>query len=329
MAAEWADDHTSVASGLGESIAMARHTAADAPPRDPTDFGDRRFPSALVNVTNVCNLACSHCFVFREDNPSSPRDKMDDATMLHQLRLLRDRHGIQSMLFMGGEPMIRRDLVMKAMKLFERCSIVTNGTYGIPSVPGHLVTVSLDGPEAANDAIRGDGVFQKVEEAVFARDPGDGTTVILQMAITRENAPGLEAFVEAVKDWPITGVAFTFYVPCKNDDSGLDWSDLEERDAVVDRVIALKRKYPHLIKSNVGTLELMKSERALDYTGENGETCLMRNVLPLYMGEGGTFERTFCCYGNDVDCARCGAYMVFNQAYHAMKGHPEHPPING
>jgi MoaA/NifB/PqqE/SkfB family radical SAM enzyme len=165
-------------------------TLPNAP--EPTDFGDGRYQAALVNVTNVCNLSCSHCFVFREGNPNSPHDKMDDQTMLEQLRLLRDKHHIESMLFMGGEPMIRRKLVLEAVKLFESSSIVTNGTYGIPSVPGHLVTVSLDGPEALNDPIRGEGVFLRVREALFARDPGDGTTVILQMTITRDNAPGLE-----------------------------------------------------------------------------------------------------------------------------------------
>ncbi|MDP6343347.1 MAG: 4Fe-4S cluster-binding domain-containing protein, partial [Alphaproteobacteria bacterium] len=78
------------------------------PDRPVTDFGDREFPTALVNVTNVCNLDCAHCFVFRDDNPNAPRDKMDDATMLRHLAELRDKHNIRSMLFMGGEPMIRR-----------------------------------------------------------------------------------------------------------------------------------------------------------------------------------------------------------------------------
>lgn len=291
--------------------------------REPTDFGDREYRAALVNVTNVCNLSCRHCFVYRADNPNQARDKMDDATMLHQLRVLRDKHKIDSMLFMGGEPMIRKRLMLEAVELFEHSSIVTNATYGIPSVPGHLVTVSLDGPERLNDPIRGEGVFRKVREAVFARDPHDGTTVILQMTVTRENAPGMEEFVEEVKDWPVDGVAFTFYVPSRGEHAPLAWDDLRERDAVVDRVIALKRKYPALIKSNIGTLELMKSDRALRYTGEHGEHCLMRRMLPLYMGEGGNFERTFCCYGNDVDCTRCGAYAVFNSAYHQMKGDSE------
>src|SRR3990167_2733664 len=64
--------------------------------REPTDFGDREYRSALVNVTNVCNLSCTHCFVFRADNPNKPQDKMDDATMLHQLEALRDKHHIRS-----------------------------------------------------------------------------------------------------------------------------------------------------------------------------------------------------------------------------------------
>ncbi len=292
-------------------------------PREPTDFGDVQFSSGLVNVTNVCNLSCSHCFVFRADNPNRPQDKMSDATMLHQLRVLRDKHGLKSMLFMGGEPMIRKDLVLQAMPLFESSSIVTNGTYGIPSVPGHLVTVSLDGPPALNDAIRGRGVFDQVRQSIFARNPNDGTIVMLQMTITAQNAEGLEQFVEDVKDWPVNGVAFTFYVPVKNDATGLGWDDLRDRDPVVERVIALKRQYPELIKSNIGARELLKSDVCLEVTGEHGETCHLRRMLPLYLGEGGQFERPFCCYGNDVDCSRCGAYGVFNAAFRRQRGLPE------
>ena len=291
--------------------------------REPTDFGDEEFPAALVNVTNVCNLSCTHCFVFRADNPNRPKDRMDDDTMLHQLEVLRDRHRIRSMLFMGGEPMIRQRLVLEAMQLFERSSIVTNGTYGIPSAPGHLVTVSLDGPEGMNDAIRGKGVFQKVKQAVFERDANDGTIVMLQMTITKQNAPGIEEFVETVKDWPVAGVAFTFYVPTKDDRTGLGWDDLRERDEVVRRVIAVKRAYPSLVKSNVGALELMLSGRSLEATGEHGEPCSVRRMLPLYMGEGGNFERPFCCYGNDVDCSKCGAYAVFNGHWHRTQGSRE------
>ena len=277
----------------------------------PTDFGPRSFPAALVNVTNRCNLECAHCFVYRDENPNASVDKMDDATMLHQLEVLRDRHGIKHMLFMGGEPMVRRKLVLEAMDLFESSSLVTNGTFGIPCAPGRVVTVSLDGPREENDTIRGLGVFDRVERSIRERDLHDGTIVMLQMAITKQNAASIERFVDAVADWPVDGIAFSFYVPRAGERSGQAWDTNEERDPVIDRVIALKRRYPDLVKASVATLELMKSDRCDDFTGEN---CALKSMLPLYVGDGGVFEHTFCCYGNDVDCDRCGAYAVFNAA---------------
>ena len=33
-------------------------------------------------------------------------------------------------------------------------------------------------------------------------------------------------------------------------------------------------------------------------------------TMPLYI-EGNDFTTPFCCYGNDVDCTRCGAWGVF------------------
>ena len=95
-------------------------------------------------------------------------------------------------------------------------------------------------------------------------------------------------------------------MPDKNDVTGLGWNDLKERDEVVQKLIDLKRRYP-FIKANTGALELMFSDVAMESTGENGEHCTLKNSLPIYMGEGGQFERTFCCYGNNVDCSRCGA----------------------
>jgi hypothetical protein len=120
--------------------------------------------------------------------------------------------------------------------------------------------------------------------------------------------------VRTVADWPVDGIAFTFYVPARQDRSEFAWSDLSERDLAVRKVLELKSRYPQ-IKANVGALKLMFSSVCRESTGDDGERCVMKNMLPLYIGENGRFERTFCCYGNDVDCSRCGAYAVFNGAY--------------
>ncbi len=295
---------------------MNSNSDGGSPLREPTDFGDGEYLSALVNVTNACNLDCSHCFVFRADNPNNTRDKMDDRTMLHQLEVLRDKHSIRSMLFMGGEPMIRKDLVMEAAKLFDNPSIVTNGTYGVPSLPGGLVTVSLDGPEGPNDAMRGAGVFQKVKTAIAGRNPDDGTTLMLQMTVTRINAHTVAEFVETVKDWPIDGVAFTFFIPIVNDETGLAWDSLTDRDEAIRNVIAVKQDYPDLVKAQVPVLEMMFSDVCQKHTGDLGGQCVNIDILPLYLGKNGSFERPECCYGNEADCFRCGSYSLFNTVYH-------------
>lgn len=38
---------------------------------------DRNYSTAVVNITNHCNLNCRHCFVFREGNPNDATDGKD------------------------------------------------------------------------------------------------------------------------------------------------------------------------------------------------------------------------------------------------------------
>ena len=42
-------------------------------------------------------------------------------------------------------------------------------------------------------------------------------------------------------------------------------------------------------------------------------------VLPLYLESSG-FVMTYCCYGNDVDCDLCGAWVVFHLAAKLEEG---------
>ena len=94
---------------------------------------DARYPAAMVNVTNRCNLSCRHCFVFRDGNPNqsptSIRDEMSDEAILETLAALRDRHGIVHMLWMGGEPLLKPRLIQKGVGIFPRNTVTTNGLW--------------------------------------------------------------------------------------------------------------------------------------------------------------------------------------------------------
>ena len=62
------------------------------------EAGYRRYPAAMVNITNKCNLRCAHCFVFRDENPNSPHGEMDTPTMLAKLSELQQFNGMFSRL---------------------------------------------------------------------------------------------------------------------------------------------------------------------------------------------------------------------------------------
>ena len=82
------------------------------------ETASRQYPAAMVNITNRCTLRCKHCFVFRDGNPNDASEEMDTPTMLQKLSELRELHGIQVMLWMGGEPLLRPDVLTEGTKMF-------------------------------------------------------------------------------------------------------------------------------------------------------------------------------------------------------------------
>jgi hypothetical protein len=81
-------------------------------------------------------------------------------------------------------------------------------------------------------------------------------------------------------------------------------------------VMKLKKKYSDFVWNKRRSLELTLSENAKTVT----EKCpSKRLVLPLYL-EGREFVTPYCCYGNDVDCDLCGAWVVFHLAAKLEEG---------
>ncbi len=273
---------------------------------------DACYPAAMVNVTNRCNLACAHCFIYRAGNPNvappSVRDEMSDADVLATLAGLRERHGIRTMLWMGGEPLLRRPLLTAGLRLFARNVITTNGT--VPLVdfgPDALYVVSLDGPEDLNDALRGAGTYRRVMRTLERLPPSFATPVQVQCVVTRRNEHRLEELVTALRRTRASWLTFTWYVPRRGDTSGDAWPDNVARAWSVGEVQRLKRLHPGFIRNADRSLALMLPPACEGVTAACPAQTL---VLPLWM-ERDHFATPFCCYGNDVDCARCGAWVVF------------------
>ena len=274
------------------------------------DTPARQWPAAMVNITNRCTLRCRHCFVYRQGNPTDTRGEMDTGTMVKRLGELQKRHGIQTMLWMGGEPLIRQDVLREGTKLFPKNHVTTNGTIKLIDLPRCIYIVSIDGPQEMNDAIRGKGSFRRVMKTL-SRVPDDfGPTVMCQYVVTRENEDVMAETVEILKETRAQGMTFSFYVPPRDDTSSLTWGSLERRDKAVRNAMQLKEQYPDFVWNRTRALELTLSQNAKVVT----DNCPAKAfVLPLYL-DGDRFTHTFCCMGNDADCDLCGSWVVFNLA---------------
>lgn len=281
-------------------------------PRDRlTAEPPQKFPAAMINVTNRCNLSCEHCFIYVDGNPNDPSNDIPDDELLAEIERVRDRHGLYGMLWMGGEPMIRWRLLERGVKLFQRNVITTNGTIELKDFGDNVqYVVSLDGPRDLNDPVRGQGVYDRVKKTLLAIPENFGPTVQIQCVVTKQNHHRLEELVLDFLDTPVDGMAFTFHVPDVGEDSELCWRDAADREPAVGAVLALKRRYPRFVWNSTRALELMRPKTAKLVT----DNCpALRTVLPLYV-DGGGFTTPKCCYGNNADCDRCGAWVVFAHA---------------
>jgi MoaA/NifB/PqqE/SkfB family radical SAM enzyme len=220
------------------------------------------------------------------------------------------------MLWMGGEPLLRPDVLLEATRFFPRNIVTTNGTKDLVDLPDCTYVISVDGPPGYNDSIRGKGSFQKVMNTLSRVPERFEPIVMCQCVVTKENENLLEELVEILRKTRAEGMTFSFYVPPKDDTSGLSWGSLKRRDEAVREVMRLKQAYPDFIWNKGRSLELMLSENSKSVT----DNCPSQElVLPLYL-EGDEFVQPFCCYGNDVDCDLCGAWVVFYLAAKLEEG---------
>ena len=121
-------------------------------------------------VTNRCNLSCSHCY-----NSSFLNDKQYTLSLENGVNKCEDiiAAGVKKVVFLGGEPLADKNIFVYIHMLTAsnvNVSITTNGTLIdrekaklLADLKVSLISVSLDGGnEMLNDRIRGKGTFKKI-----------------------------------------------------------------------------------------------------------------------------------------------------------------------
>ena len=157
-------------------------------------FSRDKKPVVVWNCTRTCNLKCIHCYASSDSSVCENELTDDEAkAMIDDLAAF----GAPVLLFSGGEPCMRPDLVELmhyAKDAGMRVVISTNGTMITPQLAQQFaevglsyVGVSLDGGQQTHDKFRGvPGSFERSLEGIRnAKDAG--IKVGLRMTINKHN----------------------------------------------------------------------------------------------------------------------------------------------
>jgi MoaA/NifB/PqqE/SkfB family radical SAM enzyme len=268
-------------------------------------FGVPNQSFCTIDVTNRCNIRCDHCYFFEQD--------YDRELSLDEWRALFDRMRAEAGLrrywafqasFVGGEPLVRKDVIDLARGYFPYNIVVTNGSIPLPDWPDVHFWFSVDGTEAMHDTIRNKpGLYRRMKRHA---DRPDLHTMVT-MCINRKNQHLVEDVIqEWNRDTCVRHILFEFHTPiaglAENDELRLD---PRERDRVLDVVLALKAVYGDFILPPARTYRMMKSDRAKPLTDD----CLYAKVAPS-LGPDGTRKEP-CMLGPKADCDGCGCIVPF------------------
>lgn len=217
-------------------------------------FSSDKKPVVVWNVTRRCNLKCIHCYAHARD-----QEFRDELSTREGKALLDDlsRFGCPVVLFSGGEPLMRPDLLELAdyaVNKGMRAVISTNGTLITPPVAQQLkniglsyVGISLDGLNEVNDRFRGmKGAFERALQGIAACREAD-IKVGLRFTMNRFNQQEIPAIFDLLEERDIPRVCF-YHLVYAGRGSQLVQDDLSHEetrkavDLIVDRTADLHRR---------------------------------------------------------------------------------------
>jgi MoaA/NifB/PqqE/SkfB family radical SAM enzyme len=266
-------------------------------------FGMPKNAFGSLDVSKECNLRCRHCYFFEQDYEGELSVEAWIAR-LEDLRANRSRREFPFFhcTWVGGEPLIRKDLIERGRKYFHHNTVVTNGTIPLPDWPDVHFYISIDGDEPTHEAIRRKkGIYRRAMQNI-ADHPQLEVTVAY--CITRDNVHCIE---QAVIDWARAGathMTFDFYTPIESIAEPL-FLPLEERDRVLDLLLELKGIYGDFFVLPERALRLMKSDVCRQVT----DNCLFARTAFALGPDGRQKEK--CMMGEKADCDRCGCVVPF------------------
>ena len=276
-----------------------------------------------ADIINVCNLHCEHCYWWLNRKENEELSIEDWKKIIDEK--FKKKH-IFIVTLVGGEPMMRKDVVELFVKEFpKRACVVTNGTYPLPNLKDiYFYWISIDGSQKIHNEIRGEGAWEKTRKNVIDYVKNNGQKawkdIWITMTINSKNYTTIKDVINEWKDYS-NKIGFQFHTPfMKGDPLWLPFG--EERTKVIDELIAMKQNsLKDYIINPVSQLELMKKS-----WGGKGTTPIDCPTWAIVSVDHLGREKRPCCIGSaETDsmnprCEECGLGCYSVLVGYGMKG---------
>lgn len=209
-------------------------------------FAKDKKPVVVWNMTQRCNLKCVHCYAHAVE-PSNHKDPIST----EQAKAIIDdlaQFGAPVILFSGGEPLVREDLVELAKYATSkgmRAVISTNGTLitkakakELKEVGLSYVGISLDGAEEVHDKFRAVPGSYKMALKGVENCQAEGLKVGLRFTINKRNASEVPHLFDLIEQLEVPRICF-YHLVYSGRGSELIKEDLDhaETRAIVDLIM--------------------------------------------------------------------------------------------
>lgn len=196
----------------------------------------------LLDPPSVCNLHCTGCWAAEYGNKLNLTVEDIDSIIRQGKEL-----GTYMYIYTGGEPLVRKKDLIKLCEMHPDCQFLsfTNATLideefcqEMLRVKNFVPAISLEGFEQANDSRRGEGVYEKIMNAMrFLKEHKLPFGISACYTSINCNDISSEAFYAQIISPGALFIWFFHYMPVGNDNDAVpDLMPTQQREMVLCRI---------------------------------------------------------------------------------------------
>jgi len=238
-------------------LRFAKASRAASRKRKAAEGSGENVPAFLIaSITSSCNLHCAGCYsrcnhATTDEQPVSQLTAEEWEDIFAQAEEL----GISFIFLLGGEPLLRRDVIEAAgRKQHILFPVFTNGTFMnekyfslFDRCRNLLPVMSIEGKKEATDQRRGPGVYDRLienMEELKKRNLIFGASVTVTTENIREATD--QAFINDLKEKGCKALFFVEYIPMDEASTALAPGD-REREYLNSRIAALRQEMDDIV----------------------------------------------------------------------------------